>query len=588
MATVSPLDEATTLSSTSGKTFFKHISLLTWIIVGVSTLALVAMYVFSVSSDDSIESQSGWKWVLAVCSKLFEAIAPNVIAAFLAFIASYLVIRPIEQMRSQSDTKQLAETVLDTYSANHDPKVISRIRQEFIEQHIENGAIFIPDFHTFNANRHLKDAKHVNIVTVFLGGWFELHSEKFADFLKADGKLSVVIPNTANKELIDFLAFRFKDKTADQIVERIHNTEKTLLDLRQSVSAKENQLEFFKIDQYLNYFAIAFDKRYLFMSFYEHKQVGPVRAPSLLIKLSANPSVANWFAEELLALKTSTQPTPKKYLEVKGLQQEFRSDQLGRIFFSIDDKVCARACQYCFTFDSSYKPFQNVFADGVFDALRELVVDKPDVVLQPASDIEITDVQDFVGKLDKLADLGNSISFATKGDMSPAQVSALAAINNKLVKKGKCLQVCISMPLFNDWRKFESKTSPPNTRLALLKKLHSAGIKTSVAIRPMMPMTDDTEIRKIVDQTYSYCYGYISGPLYIPNKMINQKAWKQSGVKPSGNRSVQWMRESVAFDFWLDRKRIDSAKNLIKDKSLQLFEDNLDLVRYCEKIISRA
>jgi len=97
--------------------------------------------------------------------------------------------------------------------------------------------------------------------------------------------------------------------------------------------------------------------------------------------------------------------------------------------------------------------------------------------------------------LEVLLDFRNPVGIIPKNVLVTRDIDVLSEL-----AKHQCVSVCLSVTtLDNDLRKvMEPRTSPPQARLAAIRKLAAAGIPTSVNVAPVIPGLTDHELPAIL------------------------------------------------------------------------------------------
>jgi len=188
----------------------------------------------------------------------------------------------------------------------------------------------------------------------------------------------------------------------------------------------------------------------------------------------------------------------------------------SRLLGTAGRKGCRFGCLYCFTQDPAFERCPLLDEDRP----RKLIsgTKKVDIV-QPACDTELFLTGDWRDFLDNLASTGRIISFATKAIVGPKDIAFLKTINEILLSRGAVLHICVTIVRLRDWQVLEPKAPSPEERIQFLRTLWQEGIGTCVAVRPMMPFTEEDELEELVSRTHRFAYGYLSGPLYLTERM---------------------------------------------------------------------
>ncbi|MDP2898053.1 MAG: hypothetical protein Q8Q12_16080, partial [bacterium] len=177
---------------------------------------------------------------------------------------------------------------------------------------------------------------------------------------------------------------------------------------------------------------------------------------------------------------------------------------------------CKFRCIYCFTHDPRFE--RCPLLDG--KRPRSLIQDSlPFEIVQPSCDTELFLLENWRDYLDDLVATGKVVSFATKAIVSSEDIAFLKRINEILLARGALLHVCVTLVRLHEWQAIEPNAPSPLERIKFLRALWEAGIGTCVAVRPMMPFIPAEELEELVSETYRFTYGYLSGPLYLTQRM---------------------------------------------------------------------
>ena len=180
--------------------------------------------------------------------------------------------------------------------------------------------------------------------------------------------------------------------------------------------------------------------------------------------------------------------------------------------------ICPLDCRYCFTEDLN--DIQNNSAVYLSEEQFELLKDLPEEIktIMLGCDTEFfLNKNEALAVLRKLSGLGKDISVITKLSLDDDFVENLRLISGEMKRGGNLITLSISIPCFRSSYKWEPKIPRVEKRINTLKKVTDIGINSMVAIRPLIPNLEKSEINQIVDMTNPYVFGYYSGPLYIKN-----------------------------------------------------------------------
>jgi DNA repair photolyase len=251
-------------------------------------------------------------------------------------------------------------------------------------------------------------------------------------------------------------------------------------------------------------------------------------------------------------------------------------DSHKRLITSIGNKKCPLGCIYCFVDNVNYTGIPKLNIDSAKSILSQ--IDMGVEVLQPSADVELFLVPNWLEILEKLAEFKKHISFATKSKISDKKMMFLAHLNSELNKSGAILNIAVSITNLNDnWRDIEKNTPSPDERIETLAMLFKHGIPTTVAVRPILPFLSTCDIDKIVEATYRYTYGYLSGPLYLTEEMKHYLIGKRYNYKTI-IKEVEWLSGHPSMEViespLLEKYLVDKAKQY----DIPVFQNNIDAV----------
>lgn len=190
----------------------------------------------------------------------------------------------------------------------------------------------------------------------------------------------------------------------------------------------------------------------------------------------------------------------------------------SRLYATVRTNTCPYQCIYCFAESSSYKRGEDL-THILDDELEKLALNNE--ILQPACDSELLFYPKWKQLLERMVKLQKSISFATKMDIQDEDISFLAKINQKLNACGEILNVGVTIIKWDNYKEIEPYAPSPEKRIQTLRKLYENGIGCSLIIRPLFPDTKLDELKKIIDNSKHFCHGYLIGPLYVNDAVIN-------------------------------------------------------------------
>jgi DNA repair photolyase len=180
--------------------------------------------------------------------------------------------------------------------------------------------------------------------------------------------------------------------------------------------------------------------------------------------------------------------------------------------------ICPLGCKYCFSEDLNNIQSNNTayLSEEQFELLKDLPEEIKTIML--GCDTEFfQNKKEALDVLKQLSDLDKDISIITKLSLDDNFVENLKIISNKMNEKGNFITFSVSIPCFESSSKWEPKVPKVEQRIDTLKKVSDIGINSMVAVRPLIPNIDKSELDKIINLTSSHVFGYYSGPLYLKN-----------------------------------------------------------------------
>lgn len=180
--------------------------------------------------------------------------------------------------------------------------------------------------------------------------------------------------------------------------------------------------------------------------------------------------------------------------------------------------VCPMGCRYCFAenLDGIKNNSATYLSEKQFELLRDLPEEIKTIML--GCDTEFfQNRNEALAVLRRLSILGKDISVITKLDLDNIFVENLRTISDEMSSRGNLIAFSVSIPCFESSNKWEPKVPKVEKRINTLKRVSGAGIDSMVAIRPLIPNIEKSEIEEIINLASPYVFGYYSGPLYIKN-----------------------------------------------------------------------
>lgn len=255
----------------------------------------------------------------------------------------------------------------------------------------------------------------------------------------------------------------------------------------------------------------------------------------------------------------------------------------SRIIGTAGPKGCKYGCIYCFTRNPTYKRSQRL------DILRprDLInVSLCSQVVQPTCDTELLLIPEWKNYVDELVSTGKIISFATKSEIDGEDLRYLKEINEILMANGKVLHIGVTIVKLRDWKELEPSAPSPDDRIATLRRLWEAGIPTTLLVRPMLPMLTKEEIDELVERTYRFCHGYLSGPLYLTPTFEEYLRYKGILFDVT-ERTATWQEGKPKLRVVECNELEDYLRRIAESKGRKLFENNVEAAIFSNEVFNQ-
>lgn len=171
--------------------------------------------------------------------------------------------------------------------------------------------------------------------------------------------------------------------------------------------------------------------------------------------------------------------------------------------------------------------------------------------------------------LEYLITLKKDLSMITKLSLSSEYIQKLQIHSEKANIQGNLFTFSISLPCAYPSPEWEPKVTSPVKRIETLKNVYESGIKTFVAIRPLLPTVTTEEMEDIVSQTKDFQNGYYSGPLYLKN--LDHPAIQDVSDLDIEEVQPAWMPEGNTF-FKVERKgQMEMLREIIEKQGQNIY-----------------
>ncbi len=177
---------------------------------------------------------------------------------------------------------------------------------------------------------------------------------------------------------------------------------------------------------------------------------------------------------------------------------------------------CPLECRYCFSGDLQFEQQKGVaYLSAEQLELMRVLPDEIRLIMLGCDTEFFQNRTDALNTLEELSGLGRNISLVTKMYLTPDFIKKLKDVDDCLRDKGNSLTLSFSIPCIESANAWEPKAPKPEMRIRSLHMAYDSQLDTLVAVRPLLPILSNDELRSIIEATSNYCKGYYSGPLYM-------------------------------------------------------------------------
>ncbi|OGN07270.1 MAG: hypothetical protein A2750_03055 [Candidatus Yanofskybacteria bacterium RIFCSPHIGHO2_01_FULL_45_42] len=243
---------------------------------------------------------------------------------------------------------------------------------------------------------------------------------------------------------------------------------------------------------------------------------------------------------------------------------------------------CPLGCRYCFVGDLNIE--QQKDAVYLSEKQTELLFQLPSEIklIMLGCDTEfLQDKKSALEILGRLIKTGRDISIITKLSLPPEFIKNLSEINRKLNKNGNFLIFSISLTCLESAKIWEPKVPAPAKRIETLRSVHESGIKTLLALRPLLPTISDSELESVIKLTEGISCGFYSGPLYLKN--LDEDPIRDIKDLIIEKVEPDWMPKGNSFYKVEKAGQMENLKNVIEKYNKKLFDGVAEAVKYLKE-----
>lgn len=246
--------------------------------------------------------------------------------------------------------------------------------------------------------------------------------------------------------------------------------------------------------------------------------------------------------------------------------------------------ICPLECTYCFVDSMTQEQEKGVsyLTNEQINLLQNLPEHVKTIML--GCDTEFfQNKKDALDVLNKLKYLGKDLSVITKLPLSESYIKDIASIAKEVEENGNIFSFSISIPCISEvsLQKYEPKVPNPERRIETLQNMFNEGVSTMVAIRPLLPDLENTELEEIINSTKDFVIGYYSGPLYLKQEQIKI-------LLPSFNtqKEIQphWMLDGNSYQEITKDGQMEFLISLVKQSGKPFFNGAATGIDYLRKI----
>lgn len=246
--------------------------------------------------------------------------------------------------------------------------------------------------------------------------------------------------------------------------------------------------------------------------------------------------------------------------------------------------LCPLNCMYCFVNEMTQEQERGISYLSLEQS--NLLKNLPENVklIMLGCDTEFfQNKKDAIDILNKLKVLNKDISVITKLPLSGEFIKEISLIAREIEKNGNTFSFSVSIPCFseNSLNKYEPGVPSPERRIETLKAAFDVEIPTMVAIRPLLPDIENSELEKIVNLTKDFVVGYYSGPLYLKQDKIKVLL---PNLEITKEEQPHWMLDGNKYQVVKKEGQMEYLISLIKKSGKQFFEGAANGVEYIRNI----
>ena len=233
---------------------------------------------------------------------------------------------------------------------------------------------------------------------------------------------------------------------------------------------------------------------------------------------------------------------------------------------------CKAGCKYCFSkWNGVYAEQPQLSIEHICDGAA---------IIYPCCDGEFFDQLDIIDATKSIMEKMEKVyvSISTKCAVTDSQLMSIIDLNNFLKNEGKGF-VKFSVSISNKSRlsEIEPRTASYEERIDIVRRLVSAGIPSSLTLKPILPFIPDSEYFEILEDFSAVVNRVTVGGLYVcPNTPFYKQYIKDRYSLEK--RQVNWLEEKPSWDYVSDLAKITRIKQRATELGMQAYDCDADLV----------
>lgn len=234
---------------------------------------------------------------------------------------------------------------------------------------------------------------------------------------------------------------------------------------------------------------------------------------------------------------------------------------------------CNAGCKYCFT------KWDGIYAEQPVFGVEH--TPSKEAVVYPCCDGEFFAQSNYIEIAKSMMKDMDKIYFSisTKSVVTDQMLSTIADLNNLLRSENKgFVKFSISVSNKTQVDVLEPETLTYSKRLETAHQLVSAGIPSSLTLKPVLPFISNEEYFSILSDFSSVINRVLIGGLYV---CPNTKFYKEyiEGKYSTEKREVEWLVNKPVWDYVEDANKTEQLKNFGVHLGMQIYDSDIEVIK---------